>query len=280
MLNNFIYAQTKDLFLEALGAGNILDEAIVFIEDTKEIWNHGHYFGGGASIVDSAPETYDAPFSTNDLLDVKDGIETEIEANLDELKQAIIDKKLIIFTNDGGVTVASARYNSKKGKVFLTVINHNGVAIYIMWNDGDTELTAENIEVFDVGDIDYRLGLLEEDIPAAVTESTVSDWGFTKNTGTYSKPSTGIPKTDLASAVQTSLGKADTALQSHQDISGKQDKLVSGTNIKTINGASILGSGDITISGGGSSSGNGAYSEVNHGTSDTTFTLTPNTFHV
>lgn len=46
MLNNFIYAQTKDLFLEALGAGNILDEAIVFIEDTKEIWNHGHYFAG------------------------------------------------------------------------------------------------------------------------------------------------------------------------------------------------------------------------------------------
>lgn len=215
-------------------------------------------------------------------------------------------------------------------------------------------------------------------IPSAVTESTVSGWGFTKNTGTYSKPSTGIPKTDLASAVQTSLGKADTALQSyteqykgtitgvsangtsvatsgvanipaastsaygvtklssatnststslaatasavkaaydlansykgtvtgvkingttknpssgvvdlgtvitsHQDISGKQDKLVSGTNIKTINGTSLLGSGNIVISGGGgSSSGSGAYSEVNHGTSDTTFTLTPNTFHV
>lgn len=30
----------------------------------------------------------------------------------------------------------------------------------------------------------------------------------------YTKPSTGIPKTDLASAVQTSLNKADTALQS------------------------------------------------------------------
>ena len=51
-------------------------------------------------------------------------------------------------------------------------------------------------------------------IPAAVTESTVSGWGFTKNTGTYSKPSGGIPKSDLADAVQTSLGKADTALQS------------------------------------------------------------------
>ena len=34
------------------------------------------------------------------------------------------------------------------------------------------------------------------------------------------KPSGGIPKTDLASAVQTSLGKADTALQSHQSLAG------------------------------------------------------------
>lgn len=34
----------------------------------------------------------------------------------------------------------------------------------------------------------------------------------------YSKPSGGIPKSDLASGVQTSLGKADTALQSHQTI--------------------------------------------------------------
>ena len=61
----------------------------------------------------------------------------------------------------------------------------------------------------------------------AVSESTVSGWGFTKNTGTYSKPSTGIPKTDLASAVQTSLGKADSALQSHQTI--KQDGITGAT---------------------------------------------------
>ena len=91
-------------------------------------------------------------------------------------------------------------------------------------------------------------------IPSEVTESTVTNWGFTKNTGTYSKPNGGIPKSDLASSVQTSLGKADTALQevpdeyvkevdlnetlkdfsrtghtheqyltAHQDISGKQD---------------------------------------------------------
>lgn len=51
-------------------------------------------------------------------------------------------------------------------------------------------------------------------IPAEVTETTVSGWGFTKNTGTYSKPSEGIPKTDLTNSVQQSLEKADTALQS------------------------------------------------------------------
>lgn len=37
----------------------------------------------------------------------------------------------------------------------------------------------------------------------------------------YQKPETGIPPTDLAAGIQSSLNKAETALQSHQDISGK-----------------------------------------------------------
>ena len=68
-------------------------------------------------------------------------------------------------------------------------------------------------------------------IPEAVTEATVSGWGFTKNTGTYSKPAGGIPKTDLAPAVQTSLGKADSALQavpSTYRTASAQDRIDSG----------------------------------------------------
>jgi len=42
-----------------------------------------------------------------------------------------------------------------------------------------------------------------------VTTSEKQTWN-----NKYDKPNSGIPKTDLASAVQTSLGKADTALQS------------------------------------------------------------------
>ena len=79
--------------------------------------------------------------------------------------------------------------------------------------------------------------------------------------GKYVKPTDGIPKTDLADAVQTSLSKADTALQTHQSLAayrtafaqdvidsglsdrieviegkeagwdGKQDKLIAGENI-------------------------------------------------
>lgn len=48
----------------------------------------------------------------------------------------------------------------------------------------------------------------------ATLEADVAAKGFTKNTGTYSKPAGGIPKTDLSDAVQASLEKAGTALQS------------------------------------------------------------------
>lgn len=60
--------------------------------------------------------------------------------------------------------------------------------------DQETVITADNLN-----DIQDAIIQNEEDIATK---------------GTYSKPSGGIPKTDMASAVQTSLGKADTALQS------------------------------------------------------------------
>ena len=60
--------------------------------------------------------------------------------------------------------------------------------------------------------------------------------------GGYNPPADGIPKSDLSIEVQNSLNKADTALQKHQDISGKQNKIEStnfGSAIKS-NGISII----------------------------------------
>lgn len=68
----------------------------------------------------------------------------------------------------------------------------------------------------------------------ATLEADVAAKGFTKNTGTYSKPAGGIPKTDLSESVQASLGKADTALQSAP---------VTSVNGKT--GAVSLGAADV-----------------------------------
>lgn len=104
-----------------------------------------------------------------------------------------------------------------------------------------------------------------------------------RNVNSYVLPSTGIPFSDLSSAVQTALGKAQTALQvetdptvpawakasqkpsyslseltedsSHRLVTdsekatwnAKQAALVSGTNIKTINNLSILGEGNLII---------------------------------
>ena len=44
-----------------------------------------------------------------------------------------------------------------------------------------------------------------------------ADTWHTQSETLYQKPSTGIPKSDLASAIRTSLGKADTALQSYTE---------------------------------------------------------------
>lgn len=66
---------------------------------------------------------------------------------------------------------------------------------------------------------------VENKIPAVPTKVSEleNDSGYLTEhqdiSGKYEKPESGIPKTDLASDVQNSLSKADTALQSHQDIS-------------------------------------------------------------
>ena len=57
-------------------------------------------------------------------------------------------------------------------------------------------------------------------IPVAVTESTVSGWGFTKNTGTV----TGVKMNGTTKNPTNGVVDLGTVITSHQDISGKADK--------------------------------------------------------
>ena len=82
-----------------------------------------------------------------------------------------------------------------------------------------------------------------------------------EDVGAYTKPSGGIPKTDLATAVQTSLGKADTAYQKPSGGIPAND-IASGVvpavdNTLTVSGAAadaaadtiLLGAGVVAIGG-------------------------------
>ena len=75
-------------------------------------------------------------------------------------------------------------------------------------------------------------------IPSAVTESTVSGWGFTKNAGTI----TGITMNGTSKGTNgvVDLG---TVLTAHQDISGKQDTI---TDLATIRSNASAGANKIS----------------------------------
>lgn len=131
----------------------------------------------------------------------------------------------------------------------------------------DTTPTDGSTNVISSGGVYTALGGKQDTISDLATIRS----GASAGASAYQKPSGGIPKTDLASAVVALLDKAITSITSSEDgtvvftmDSGdtitldlnhthpdKQDLLVSGTNIKTINGNSILGSGNIQIEGGG-----------------------------
>lgn len=99
-------------------------------------------------------------------------------------------------------------YNSETSYEKLDVVLYQGVS-YVAKDDVQGQLPT-NTEYWDA------LGISGADLTDYYTKNDIDTRLATK----YEKPETGIPKTDLSSTVQTSLGKADSAIQ---DISGKQD---------------------------------------------------------
>lgn len=175
---------------------------------------------------------------------------TEIKGNVSSDMNTLEKLSTAIKSNSGNINTLSTSLNNKVDKVEgkslstcdftneekakLSSIPSDAEAnVQSDWNETDTtsdafilnkptSMPASDVQAWAKADekpsyTATEVGALPDttEIP---TESTVSSWGFTKNTGTYSKPESGIPKTDLESSVQTSLGKADTALQEHQSL--------------------------------------------------------------
>ena len=123
-----------------------------------------------------------------------------------------------------------------------------------MANNNDKFISRENAKTLWGYMIDLLTGkqnkLTFDETPTQSSDNPVKSGGiFTAlaGKGTYSKPQNGIPKTDLENAVQTSLGLADSALQSETDPtvpswakqtnkpSYTQDEVGDGTTYKRVN---------------------------------------------
>lgn len=123
LLNNFIYAELKSLFESELEAGNILNEAIVFLQDTGEIWTHGHYFATSLSQseIENLIQTSDTIEEfINNLIDSKaevaisdseptNGekiwIDTSTDTNVSIVEEAPMDGKQYVRQNGEWATI-------------------------------------------------------------------------------------------------------------------------------------------------------------------------------
>lgn len=135
-------------------------------------------------------------------------------------------------TRDADKPVSTAQQNALNKKLDKTGDASNTTASFTK-NSGDTSsvtsgsklstmFTAISSFFASLKALAFKDKVSDSDINGTISNSHIasaSTWN-----AKYTKPSTGIPKGDLDSSVQNSLDKADTALQRHQDISGKADK--------------------------------------------------------
>lgn len=103
----------------------------------------------------------------------------------------------IVLASSTGITTKvidkDTKYTFNEDNHVLTITGTDGTSKQIQLGG---EITSETI----VESLGYT-PISIDDVPEVITESTVSQWGFTKNAGTYIKPTTGIPASDLASGV-------------------------------------------------------------------------------
>ena len=126
------------------------------------------------------------------------------------------------FTKNTGTLTTHASHKLTTTNSTATSVNQGTEITFIESLTGTTTATS--------GDLTVTATRKKVTIPTAVTESTVTGWGFTKNAGTL----TGISMNSAAVSVSNGVANLGTVLTSHQ-------------SIKTINSQTMTGSGNVTI---------------------------------
>lgn len=99
----------------------------------------------------------------------------------------------------------------------------------VTYVDGETVIGADNLNDIQDAILDLDDNKVEKEPGKGLSENDYTDTDKQKVDDAYVVPEGGIPKSALASAVQTSLDKADTALQEDdlEDLTDDVDNLKS-----------------------------------------------------
>lgn len=209
-------------------------------------------------------------------LTAQDGVLTA-DKTFEQVKAAVADGKPVLKVHSDGDVLWFFLLDKSSAEIdFVGFADEQILAYLTAKQDGSWETTVTaRVTVEMLSELSDKLGSLgnltttaknnlvaainELKSGTAVTEATVSGWGFTKNTGTYSKPTGGIPKDDLAYPVlyaleQAAEAEAHTRNQTRHITdeertawNAKQDKLIAGTNITiAADGKTVSVAGGIT----------------------------------
>lgn len=209
-------------------------------------------------------------------LTAQDGVLTA-DKTFEQVKAAVADGKPVLKVHSDGDVLWFFLLDKSSAEIdFVGFADEQILAYLTAKQDGSWETTVTaRVTVEMLSELSDKLGSLgnltttaknnlvaainELKSSTAVTEATVSGWGFTKNTGTYSKPTGGIPKDDLAYPVlyaleQAAEAEAHTRNQTRHITdeertawNAKQDKLIAGTNITiAADGKTVSVAGGIT----------------------------------
>ena len=166
---------------------------------------------------------------------------TELTIDNEKKVNVIVPTKTSDLTNDDN-TVKDPNYvhtDNNFTDVYKNKVDNSqeNVIEHIKVNGTEQQIVEKTVDITvptdlsDLNDANHRL----------VTDAEKTAWN-----AKYDKPSVGIPKADLSNSVQRSLDKADTALQEHQDISGKADKSSLATVATTGKYEDLIGGPDLT----------------------------------
>lgn len=209
-------------------------------------------------------------------LTAQDGVLTA-DKTFEQVKAVVADGKPVLKVHSDGDVLWFFLLDKSSAEIdFVGFADEQILAYLTAKQDGSWETTVTaRVTVEMLSELSDKLGSLgnltttektnlvaainELKSGTAVTEATVSGWGFTKNTGTYSKPTGGIPKDDLAYPVlyaleQAAEAEAHTRNQTRHITdeertawNAKQDKLIAGTNITiAADGKTVSVAGGIT----------------------------------